>query len=151
MKQKINFTATYGEKLLKFKNVTIYQSKEGSGYVPMQGTSSVIRQFVKQVFPEIDFRISSKTYSGGDSVRIHLQKQVSVEKLRELESVLFNFQSGTFNGMIDMYEYDKNRGISITKNGTKFTFETKYLFVCNEPKYGTPEWDEYWENQKKVK
>lgn len=141
MNQKINFTAQYGDKILKFKNVTIHQSKEGWGYVPMKGTSSVIRQFVKQVFPDIDFRISSSTFSGGDSVRIYLQKPVSDEKLRELNSVLSNFQSGTFNGMIDLYEYAQNRGISITKDGRKYTFETKYLFVVNEPKYGTSEWD----------
>ena len=147
-KTKINFTTNYNGKEFKFKNVTVAKSSSGYGWVPMSGTSSVIRQFVKQMWPELNFRISSDTFSGGDSVTIYLQTPVSDEKYKEIRDILKGFQSGTFNGMIDLYEYKEKSGITVTVDGVKYNFDTKYMSVENRPKWGTPEYDSYWASQK---
>jgi len=147
-KIKINFTTNYKGKELKFKNVTVSKSASGYGWAPMSGTSSVIRQFVKQVWPGLKFRISSDTYSGGDSVTIYLQTPVSDEKYTEIRNVLKGFQSGSFNGMIDLYEYKEKSGITVTVGGVKYNFDTKYMSVENRPKWGTPEYESYWASQK---
>jgi hypothetical protein len=146
-KIKINFTANYGEKTLKFKNVTVAKSSSGWGWAPMAGTSSVIRQFVKQMWPEVKFRISSDTFSCGDSVTVYIQEQVSEQLYYEIRDTLKGFQSGKFDGMTDSYNYIDGRGISVTIDGTKYTFDTKYMSVENRPKYGTPEYETYWNNQ----
>jgi hypothetical protein len=146
-KIKINFTANYGEKTLKFKNVTVAKSSSGWGWAPMAGTSSVIRQFVKQMWPEVKFRISSDTFSGGDSVTVYIQNPVSEQLFGEIRDTLKNFQSGRFDGMTDSYNYIDGRGISVTIGDTKYSFDTKYMSVENRPKYGTPEYETYWNNQ----
>jgi hypothetical protein len=146
-KIKINFSTNYNGKVLKFKNVTVAKSSSGWGWAPMAGTSSVIRQFVKQMWPEVKFRISSDTFSGGDSVTVYIQEPVSDTLYETIRKTLRNFQSGTFNGMIDLYEYSDNSGISVTVGDTQYTFDTKYMHVENRPKYGTPEYEPYWNNQ----
>jgi hypothetical protein len=147
-KIKINFTTNYNGKVFTFKNVTVAKSSSGWGWAPMSGTSSVIRQFVKQMWPELNFRISSSTYSGGDSVTIYLQTPVSDEKYKEIRDVLKGFQSGTFNGMIDSYEYKEKSGITATVDGVSYNFDTRYMNVENRPKWGTTEYDSYWASQK---
>ena len=148
MKYKINFTARYNDKILKFKNVTVGESTQGFTWAPMAGISSVIRQFVKQVFPDVKFRIRSSSFSGGDSVTIYIQEPVSEEYYKEIKQTMNNFQSGSFNGMIDLYEYEKNRGISVTLNGKTYDFDTKYMSVENRPMFGTPEYEPWVEKER---
>lgn len=148
--KKINFKALYNGKELNFKNVKVnfYGSESGasyqSAYAPMGAVSSVIRQFVKQVWPDLKFNISSDSFAGGDSVSIYLAKPASKEKIREIDGILSNFERGNFNGMIDLYEYKANSGISTVVDGIEVKFSTKYLTVNNSPKYGTKEYDAYW-------
>lgn len=49
--------------------------------------------------------VKSATYSGGDSVTIDLNVCLSNEALRALETEVFHFQQGRFDGMSDSYEY----------------------------------------------
>ena len=52
-----------------------------------------------------------------------------------------HFQGGTFNGMIDMYEYRED---SPTATVTPLEYFPSYIFIDNKPKWGTIE---YWMNE----
>ena len=76
-----------------------------------------IRRELKAAFPAIKFAIRSSSYTGGDSIDIrwHLgptEKQV--------EAISNKYQEGSFNGMIDLYEYDNDRTWSKTYGGSKY-------------------------------
>lgn len=147
---KIDFTTLYGNQELTFKNVSIEEHR-GNYYTPMKGVSSVIRQFVKQVFPEVGkFQISSKSYAGGDSISIYLAG-VERDKFFEIDTALKQtFERGNFNGMIDMYEYKEDYGIRTTYNDKVVKFSTKYTFTQNRPKYGTKAREKFNEERKQV-
>lgn len=146
-KAKINFQTNYNGKTFKFKNVTVAKSSSDSGWVPMAGTSSVIRQFIKQRWPELKFRISSDTFAGGDSVTVYIQKPITDKVYKEVNAELNGFQTGSFNGMIDLYEYKNKSGISVEVDKVKYNFNTKYMSVYNRPKYGTTEYETYMNSQ----
>lgn len=146
-KAKINFQTNYNGKTFKFKNVTVAKSSSDSGWVPMAGTSSVIRQFIKQRWPELKFRISSDTFAGGDSVTVYIQKPITDKVYKEVNAELDGFQTGNFNGMIDLYEYKEKSGISVEVDKVKYNFDTKYMSVYNRPKYGTTEYEQYMNSQ----
>ena len=115
-------------------------------YMNAKSAASVIKQFVKQYFPDIKVWATSDVYSGGSSVRVNVSNkdgssvhQNIFEQISEWE---YKLKGGSFNGMIDMYEYREDS--PSTDNGTPLKYFPSYIFIENKPK-----WDsvEYWYNK----
>jgi len=60
-----------------------------------------IRQELKKTFPNTKFKVTSQTYSMGNSVDISWE---NAETSEEIDNITFKYQYGHFNGMEDMYE-----------------------------------------------
>jgi hypothetical protein len=79
-----------------------------------------IRQDLKKEFPLIKFRVTSKSYSGGNSISVYWENGPDTE----LVGLIINkYQEGSFNGMEDIYEYD-NTNYSIP--------QVKHVFANRE-------------------
>ena len=78
-----------------------------------------IRRELKAAFPTIKFAIRSKSYSGGDSIDIHWELGPAS---KEVEAITNKYQKGTFNGMIDLYEYDSDRTWTAKHGSAKYVF-----------------------------
>ena len=117
--------------------------------------ASIIKQYVKKNFPNLKVWASSDVYSGGSSVRVEVcnadgSRVVSTifDKISKWKHIL---QGGTFNGMIDLYEYREDS--PTTDNGTPMKYFPSYVFIDNKPKWGSVEYwmNEWYENQKYFK
>jgi hypothetical protein len=101
--------------------------------------ASLIKQYVKSKYPQIECSAKSETYSGGDSVNVYVSTpngyEVSDEIEKDIQSFGKTFQEGRFNGMEDIYEY--NEYDTTTSNGTKIDGGAKYVFVNNRAQFGT--------------
>jgi hypothetical protein len=76
-----------------------------------------IRRELKAAFPGIKFSVRSDSYSGGDSVDICWELGPTS---REVEAITGKYQEGTFNGMIDLYEYDSDRSWTAKYGSAKY-------------------------------
>lgn len=146
---KINFEKKINDRTFKFKNVKLDRIVYEGGvryYSPMGTVSSIVRQYVKQRWPQLGkFNIASDSYSMGDSVTVFLNfedKELFDEISTELTMI---FQRGNFNGMEDIYEYsDKSTRFNIEMDDSDdvTTIDTKWMSVNNKPKFGSTLWKE---------
>lgn len=67
-------------------------------------TAQAIRNELKALYPHIKFRVSSHTYSGGNSVRVGWVNGPTSDEI--CKNVTGKYQYGHFNGMEDIYEND---------------------------------------------
>ena len=123
-----------------------YNNNEPYVYMRAKVVASIIKQFVKNNFPDIVVSSTSEVYSGGSSVRVNVCNkdgssihQNIFEQISEWEYML---KGGSFNGMIDMYE-DREDSPS-TDNGTPMKYFPSYIFIENKPNWGTKH---YWMNE----
>ena len=97
----------------------------------------VIKQYVKKKYPNVVCSVTSESFSGGNSLRVYLSNNLgeSVDDsiYKDVDRFGTQFQSGNFNGMIDMYEYRQDK--VYTDNGTNIDYYVKYFFVENSPKF----------------
>lgn len=68
--------------------------------------AKAVRIELKKAFPNTTFRVSSKTYSGGNSLRA---SWVDGPTTKEVSKIINKYQYGHFNGMEDIYENTNNR------------------------------------------
>lgn len=68
--------------------------------------AKMVRKELKQTFPEIKFRVTSKSYSGGDSLRV---SWINGPTSKEINAIISKYQYGHFDGMYDIYENSNNR------------------------------------------
>lgn len=68
-------------------------------YFGVVETAKLIRQSLKAAFPGVKFSVKSESYSGGSSVNVHW---VDGPSQKAVEEVVGAYQSGRFDGMIDM-------------------------------------------------
>ena len=119
-----------------------YNNDETYIHMGAKHTASVIKQYVKKMFPQIKVWASSDVYSGGSSTRVDIcnpdGSPVDREIEKNIESFAQNFKAGRFDGMYDIYEYREDK-IS-TDNGTKFKYFPSYVFVTNRAPFGTLEY-----------
>ena len=126
-------------------------------YIQMRAKycASIIKQYVKKNFPNLKVWASSDVYSGGSSVRVEVcnadgSRVVSTifDKISKWKHIL---QGGTFNGMIDLYEYREDS--PTTDNGTPMKYYPSHVFIDNKPKWGSVEYwmNEWYENKKYFK
>jgi hypothetical protein len=108
-------------------------------YLYAKHVASLIKQYMKKKYPSVVCAAVSQVYSGGDSVNVYLSDErgnsVGDEIQKDVDRFGSKFEEGSFNGMIDMYEYRDE--IISTDNDTKINGGVKYLFVNNYPKFGT--------------
>ena len=109
-------------------------------------TASIIKQYVKKFFPEVKVWSNSQTYSGGSSCNVNLSNsdgsEISQNVYEQISEFGNQFKAGSFNGMIDLYEY--NEGTKTTDNNTPLKYFPSYVFCNNSPKWGSVE---YWMNE----
>lgn len=84
---------------------------------PHAAAAKCIRQDLKRHFPNTKFRVTTKSYSGGDHVRI---RWTDGPTDRQVSALVSRYEYGHFDGMDDMYHYS-NRRDDIP--------QTKYLFT----------------------
>jgi hypothetical protein len=76
--------------------------------------AQLIRKDLKAAFPTVKFSVTSKNYTGGDSIRV---SYIDGPKIDEIREVVNKYELGHFNGMEDIYEYsNKNPKIPQTKH-----------------------------------
>lgn len=93
-----------------------------AGYV-----AKLLRAELKEKFPNVKFQVTSKTYSGGDSVDIRYTYEKGVTpKYEEVNLLTHKYEAGKFDGMTDSYEYtNKTTGPTV-----------RYIFVeCDYSKH----------------
>lgn len=80
-------------------------------------TAKLVRKELKQLFPNVTFKVRSDNFSMGDSVDvIYQQGDLTDEQHRELQDKLqAKYQYGNFDGMTDSYEYDNRQDHAQTK------------------------------------
>lgn len=83
--------------------------------------AKAIRSDLKILFPDTKFRVTSKNYSGGDSINVSYIATKSTPSLRRVEGVVAKYEEGIFDGMTDMYDYKPRSG--------RAEFGAKYIFV----------------------
>lgn len=83
-----------------------------------------LKKELKSQFPDISFSVRSKSYSGGSSITV---KWTGGPSKAEVQKIAKHWEAGSFNGMIDLYEYDPEKRDRPT---------AKYVF-CNrsEPQF----------------
>jgi hypothetical protein len=100
-------------------------------------TASVVKQYVKKMYPEVVVSATSSSFSMGNSVSIYISDKVGNEVsngiISDVDSFGKQFVYGRFNGMEDMYEHHSKE--NATDSGTKMEAGTKYLHVQNRPKF----------------
>lgn len=75
--------------------------------------SKAIRLELKEKFPGVKFRVTSQSYSGGESVCVYW---INGPEQNKVHIICKKYQEGTFNGMNDCYEYtNKNKTIPQVK------------------------------------
>lgn len=108
-------------------------------YLTQKHVASIIKQYVKALYPKVEVWAKSQSYSGGDSVDIYLSyangDKVEVEIEKDIDKFTQYFEEGKFNGMCDMYEYSDTK--LATDNGTELRGGTKYAFVRNGAPFGS--------------
>jgi hypothetical protein len=100
-------------------------------------TASVVKQYVKKMYPKVVVSATSDSFSMGNSVSIYISDEVGNEVsngiIEDVNNFGRQFVYGKFNGMIDMYEHHSKD--NQTDSGTQIDAGTKYLHVQNRPKF----------------
>lgn len=81
---------------------------------------SNVRKELKFKFPDTKFKVTTESYSGGSSLRVSWFDGVPASKV---DAILSKYEYGSFNGMEDIYEYDKNH--SEEYGDVKYTFSNR--------------------------
>lgn len=69
-------------------------------------TAKAIRKELKANFPNTKFKVTSSIFAGGNAVHIDW---TDGEPIKEVERITNKYQYGSFDGMIDLYEYTNSR------------------------------------------
>jgi len=136
---------------LEFKNISVQVNRNTGepSYRTMRGVGQVVKQFMKQRFPQVPYQLSTSSFSMGDAVTVYINPfKVDEDTITQVSAALqAQFEYGKFNSMDDIYEYTDDMGlIKDPKSGIEFS--TKYLHVQRQPKFGTKEYDQYAAAQK---
>lgn len=150
-KSKFSFTLDG----VKYTDITGYQYSGSTAIsVNVAGTAQMIRQYMKQKYPNIPSRdyywVQSQSYAGGDSIRVYLN-DAPEELYKKLDAELnAKFEEGKFDGMTDSYTYTK--GKETAAEGMLIDYGTKYLFVENRKPYDSEaeavNWDDVLSSKK---
>jgi len=100
--------------------------------------ANLIKKELKKAFPNTIFKVKSDNFAGGDSVHISYSDGPGEEKVNE---IVKKYQSGSFDGMTDMYEYTNSRDdvlqakyVSVSRSFSDELSKKLMLDLCE--KYG---------------
>lgn len=93
------------------------QKAKGGATSSHASAAKMLKAELSKAFPGIKFSVTSSSYSGGDSLRVHYEDGPSP---RIVEEISGKYQAGHFDGMTDMYEYSNTR---------EDIPQTKFVFV----------------------
>jgi len=100
-------------------------------------SASVIKQYVKKVYPQVTVSAKSRSFSMGCSTDIYISDEigqsVDEEIINDVQSFGSPFVYGYFNSMEDMYEMSSS-DVS-TDNKTTIKAGTKFLSVVNKAQF----------------
>jgi len=82
-----------------------------------------IRRELKKTFPGVKFSVRSESYSGGDSINISWDYGPFA---KDVEAITGKYQEGNFNGMEDIYEYNRSPWPEVF-GGAKYVFESRNI------------------------
>lgn len=94
-----------------------------------------IREELKRTFPGVTFKVTSETFSMGDSVDIRWSMGPAVSEVRKITD---KYKDGHFCGMQDLHEYDGS------------AYGRAVESVLGRAKYVSPERADSWELKKKL-
>ena len=147
--KKLKFSINNNEftlPLSSYREQTWGGSLEKYIHMSAKNSATVIKQFVKQNFPQLKVWAVSDTYSGGSSTRVYVcnsdGSEVDYDIFKQISQWKHILQGGNFNGMEDIYEYREDT--LCTDNGMELKYFPSYIFIDNKPKWGSVE---YWLNQ----
>ena len=126
---------------IKSVQTTDYQGNKIKPIIRMNHapTASVIKQYVKKMYPEVVVSSTSSSFSMGNSVSVYLSDERGAEVRKEIvedvQAFGNQFVYGKFNGMEDMYEHHSKE--NATDSGTQIDAGTKFLHVQNRPKHAS--------------
>lgn len=78
-----------------------------------------IRRELKRRFPKVKFKVTSDSYSGGNSVDV---RWTDGPTAKDVEAVADRHKGGSFNGMEDIYEYDRGNVFGDLFGTAKYVF-----------------------------
>jgi hypothetical protein len=76
-----------------------------------------IRRELKRRFPGVKFSVTSESYAGGNSVDV---RWTDGPTAKEVEAVANRHAAGSFDGMTDLYEYDRDNVFGEVFGATKY-------------------------------
>jgi hypothetical protein len=101
-------------------------------------SASVVKQYVKKLYPNVVVASVSDSFSMGNSVDVYICDErggeVDDKIIKDVRRFGDRFVYGRFNGMNDMYELSERRGME-TDGGTPIDASVKYLHINNRPKF----------------
>ena len=111
-------------------------------YVSHAEASSLVRQFAKKFFPQYVVKVSSQSFSGGNSLDVYVSTAtgapIPMGDYEMIQNFANQWEYGKFNGMYDIYEDYEESGAQ-TDNGFELKAGVKYVHVNNRPRFGTVE------------
>ena len=148
MSKKVKISIDGTEFLIPADSVSYdtYNNNEPYIYMRAKLVASIIKQYVKNNYPNLVVSATSDVYSGGSSVRVNVcnknGSQVEPLIFKDISKWQYMLKAGSFNGMIDMYEDREDS--PTTDNGTPLKYFPSYIFIENKPNWGTKH---YWMNE----
>ena len=119
------------EKKQKIEEFAIKSKKDYSNLIQISERGNLsthalvgknIRRELKDKFPDHKFSVKTEIYSGGSSVRVEWNDGLTEQMIYD---VIKKYQEGSFNGMIDMYEYNDNDFHKIY-GGVRYAFANRH-------------------------
>lgn len=125
------------------RNYASWQNKSGKYlYISHVAAGSLVKQYVKKKFPNVVCKVSSQSFSGGNSLDVYIHDKMGrpVEKsiFEQINGFANLWEYGKFNGMYDIYEDYESSGAT-SDNGTEIEAGVKYVHVNNRARWGTME------------
>jgi hypothetical protein len=92
------------------------------GYSSAKLAAKNIRTELKAAFPGVKFSVTSETFSGGDAVDIGWELGPTT---KQVEAITGKYQEGSFNGMEDIYETNRENIWPDIFGGAKYVSENR--------------------------
>ena len=100
--------------------------------------ANIVKQYVKQVYPNVVVSAKSDSFSMGNSVDVYLSNNygqpVNPLIAKDVQAFGDQFVYGKFDGMTDMYEYTRGNFVA---GEYEIDPGVKYLTVQNRAQYGS--------------
>ena len=107
---------------------------------------------LERTFPGVKFSVKSRSFSGGDSIDVAWEDGPIVG---EVTTIINKYREGSFDGMNDIYEYDRGNVFPDVFGGSKYVHgqrqESVALRILDCKELGRdvgPEWFDQWGNIK---